>query len=92
MIRVTNPVFCPEFSVKPVNSAIIPQGKNYENLCGLVDDYERFCTDCERWGQTPAEVFVYYGECDKEAIGMPNYPDLIVSWRSDLDSAVVTIA
>lgn len=79
-INIESSVVVPVFEVVPINSAIIPNIEGYKNVKDVVEEYEDFCQDCDRWGQVPVEVFVYYDEEGEyeEYCNLPDYPDLVI--------------
>ena len=64
--------------------------KEFETLEDIQDAYETFCQECDRWGQTPAPVFVYIGKpSGKESrYGYPDYPEHLITRD---DNGVITI-
>ena len=78
-------IYCPEFSVMPDNSPYPRPAVSYTDLQELLDDYEQFCRDCDRWGQEPAPVWVFAGipSGDESSYGYPDYPDWIVERKAD---------
>ena len=70
-------IYTPEFTVEPDNSPYPRPAQTFQNWKDLISAYEDFCADCDRWGQTPAGVFVYYGEPtgNEAKYGYPDYPE-----------------
>jgi len=61
-------------SVYPTDSCI------WSTLEQVKEEYEKFCTDCEKYGQTPLPHWLYKGtpEGDEDKYGYPDYPDYII--------------
>lgn len=79
------PYYGQDFQVFP--AGVNPTKANvWYTLDEVMEQYEEFCIDCERFDQTPLPHWLYIGEPggNEERYGYPDYPDYIISIGKDM--------
>jgi len=73
-------VYCDGFSTTWDRKTYPTIAIAYNSLKEIKEDYESFVEDCKRFGEHPADIFVYVGtpSGDEDKYGYPDYPDYIL--------------
>lgn len=82
-------VYGPQFSVaSPCQYPLKAQA--FDSLIEAKSAYEYFLEECDRYGQTPADAFLYVGvpHGDEADFGYPDYPDYLM--RPTANSTALT--